>query len=125
MKEAYWFHWTGITPAISQGAADVCKEAIDAANKHGVTVSGDINYRRNLWQYGKDAQDIMPDLIQGTHMMVAGQSDIKNCLSIEAFDYLATCQEVIKKNPQIKKIAFTYRDTISASHNKIHGVLCN
>lgn len=125
MKEASWFHWTGITPAISQGAADVCKEAIDAASKHGVTVSGDINYRRNLWQYGKDAQDIMPALIQGTHMMVAGQSDIKNCLGIDAANYESACKEVMKKYPQIKKIGFTYRDTLSASHNKIQGVLWN
>lgn len=123
MKEASWFHWTGITPAISQGAADVCKEAIEAANKHGVTVSGDINYRRNLWQYGKDARDVMPALIEGTHMMIAGQSDIKNCIGIEAPDYESACKEVIKKYPQIKKIGFTYRDTISASHNKIQGVL--
>jgi 2-dehydro-3-deoxygluconokinase len=125
MKEASWFHWTGITPAISQGAADVCKEAIDAANKHGVTISGDINYRRNLWQYGKDARDIMPALIEGTHMMIAGQSDIKNCIGIEASDYESACKEVIKKYPQIKKIGFTYRDTISALHNKIQGVLWN
>lgn len=125
MKETSWFHWTGITPAISQGAADVCKEAIEAANKHGVTVSGDINYRRNLWQYGKEAGDVMPTLIQGTHLMVAGQSDIKNCLGINAASYESACKEVLKEYPQIKKIGFTYRDTISASHNKIHGVLWN
>ena len=125
MKEASWFHWTGITPAISQGAADVCAEAIEAANKNGVTVSGDINYRRNLWQYGKDAMDIMPALIKGTHVIVAGKSDIKNCLGIDADSYESACKEVIKKNTQIKKIAFTYRDTISASHNKIHGVMWN
>lgn len=123
MKEASWFHWTGITPAISQGAADVCKEAIEAANKHGVTVSGDINYRRNLWQYGKDARDIMPALIKGTHYMIAGISDIENCLGIKGNDYAVVCKEVINKNSQIKKISFTHRDTISASHNKIHGVM--
>ncbi|HEY3386587.1 MAG TPA: sugar kinase [Saprospiraceae bacterium] len=123
MNDASWFHWTGITPAISQGAADVCKEAIEAANKHGVTVSGDINYRRNLWQYGKDARDIMPSLIRGTHYMIAGISDIENCLGIKGNDYASVCKEVINKNPQIKNISFTHRDTISASHNKIHGVL--
>jgi 2-dehydro-3-deoxygluconokinase len=125
MKEASWFHWTGITPAISQGAADVCKEAIDAAAKYGVPVSGDINYRRNLWQYGKEAHDVMPSLIKGTQFMISGLSDIKNCLGIEAASYELACKEVIKKYPQIKKISFTYRDTISASHNKIHGVLWN
>ena len=49
-KNVQWFHWTGITPAISQGAADVCLEAIQVANEMGVTVSCDLNYRKNLWK---------------------------------------------------------------------------
>jgi len=57
---ADWFHWTGITPAISQGAADVCLEAVKAANRLGVTVSCDLNYRKNLWKYGKLASEVMP-----------------------------------------------------------------
>ena len=52
-KDAQWFHWTGITPALSQGAADACLEAIKVANEMGVTVSCDLNYRKNLWKYGK------------------------------------------------------------------------
>jgi 2-dehydro-3-deoxygluconokinase len=64
LKNASWFHWTGITPAISQGAAEVCMEALTVAKQLGVIVSGDINYRRNLWQYGKSARDIMPALIE-------------------------------------------------------------
>ncbi len=123
MQNASWFHWTGITPAISQGAADVCHEAITAANKHGVTVSGDINYRRNLWQYGKTALDVMPALIEGTHIMIAGISDIENCTGIQATTYEDACTQVIKRYPNIKKITYTHRDTVSASHNKIKGVL--
>ena len=57
---ADWFHWTGITPALSQGAADVCLEAVRAANALGVTVSCDLNYRKNLWKYGKTAGEVMP-----------------------------------------------------------------
>ena len=53
LKDADWFHWTGITPALSQGAADACLEAIKVANELGVTVSTDLNYRKNLWKYGK------------------------------------------------------------------------
>jgi len=59
---AAWFHWSGITPAISKGAAEVCAEAIDAARKMGLVVSGDINYRRNLWQYGKQRRILCPVL---------------------------------------------------------------
>ena len=58
-KDTQWFHWTGITPALSQGAADVCLDAIKIANKMGVTVSTDLNYRKNLWKYGKSASEIM------------------------------------------------------------------
>jgi 2-dehydro-3-deoxygluconokinase len=123
MKNASWFHWTGITPAVSQGAADACLEAIRAAKKYNVPVSGDINYRRNLWQYGKKASDVMPALIEGTHYMIAGLSDITNCLGITDADFSAACSNVMKSYPGIKKITHAHRDTISASHNKIHGLL--
>lgn len=125
MKNAAWFHWTGITPAISQGAADTCLEAIRAAKKHNVPVSGDINYRRNLWQYGKQASDVMPALIEGTQYMIAGLSDITNCLGITDADFSAACGKVMKSYPGIKRITHAHRDTISASHNKIHGILWN
>ncbi|MDH5380275.1 MAG: sugar kinase [Cyclobacteriaceae bacterium] len=123
MKEASWFHWSGITPAVSQGAATVCAEAIASANKHGVTVSGDINYRRNLWQYGKSAHEIMPDLIAGTHIIIAGLEDFKNCLSIDEPDYEKACRVVCEKYPQIRKISTTYRETVNATHNKLYGVM--
>lgn len=125
MQNASWFHWTGITPAISQGAADSCLEAIRAAKKHSVPVSGDINYRRNLWQYGKKASEIMPALIEGTQYMVAGLADISNCVGIEDTDFSSACNKVMKAYPDIKKITHAHRDTISASHNKIHGILWN
>ena len=70
-----WFHWTGITPAISQGAADVCLEAIKAANERGITVSCDLNYRKNLWNYGKTASEIMPDLVIGTDVILGNEED--------------------------------------------------
>lgn len=125
MSNASWFHWTGITPAISQGAADACLEAIRAAKKYHVPVSGDINYRRNLWQYGKKASEIMPALIEGTHYMIAGLADIENCLGIADTDFSSACDKVIKAYTGIKQITHAHRDTISASHNKIHGLLWN
>src|SRR5512133_1372612 len=57
---ATWFHWTGITPAISEGAAAVCLEAIKAAKEKGLTVSTDLNFRKNLWKWGKSASEVMP-----------------------------------------------------------------
>src|SRR5690625_2237147 len=74
-RDAQWFHWTGITPAISQAAADVCKEAIDAANQLGVTVSTDLNYRKNLWNYGKKSDEVMPDLVAGCDIILGNEED--------------------------------------------------
>ncbi len=125
MKGVSWFHWTGITPAISQGAADVCMEAIIAARKQGVTISGDINYRRNLWQYGKSARHIMPDLIELTDRIVGGVTDFENCLGITSDTYELACTKVMKALPNVKAIVSTHRESISSSHNKISGILWN
>jgi 2-dehydro-3-deoxygluconokinase len=125
MKEASWFHWTGITAAISQGAADVCREAIQSARKHNVTVSGDINYRRNLWQYGKTAREVMPALIEGTDVVVAGIADMENCVGIGGDSFQSACKQFMKAYPNTKKISTTLRDSISSSHNKLKGILWN
>ena len=125
MKNVSWFHWTGITPAVSQGAADVCMEAIVAARKQGATISGDINYRRNLWQYGKSARDVMPSLIELTDRIVGGVTDFENCLGITSNTYESACTKVMKALPNIKTIASTHRESISSSHNKISGILWN
>jgi 2-dehydro-3-deoxygluconokinase len=124
-KHADWFHWTGITPAISQGAADVCYEAIQVARKYHVTISGDINYRRNLWQYGKTAREIMPALIESTDVIVAGIADMENCVGITGETFEAACGAFRKAYPNTKKISTTERNSISSSHNKLKGILWN
>lgn len=125
LKDAAWFHWTGITPAISQGAADVCLEAIRVARKYQITISGDINYRRNLWQYGKTAREIMPALIESTDVIVAGITDMENCVGITADNYESSCVALMKAFPNIKKVVTTERDSISSSHNKLRGLMWN
>lgn len=123
MQQASWFHWSGITPALSPGAAAVCLKAIEAARKYNVTVSGDINYRRNLWQYGKQPTEIMPALISMTDMVVGSITDFENCLNIGGIDFESACRAVMKAHPAIKKIATTERESISSSHNKISASL--
>jgi len=120
-KDASWFHWSGITPAISQGAADVCLEAIQTAQKMKITVSGDINYRRNLWQYGKKVRDVMPALIKGTNVVVGGKGDINDSTGIEADSFEDACKKLKAAYPSVKKIFSTNRESISASRNKISG----
>jgi 2-dehydro-3-deoxygluconokinase len=80
LKDADWFHWTGITPAISQGAADVCLEAVKVANELGVTVSTDLNFRKNLWKYGKSASEIMPALWKDCDIILGNEEDAEKFL---------------------------------------------
>ena len=125
LNGAAWFHWTGITPAISQGAADVCLEALKVAKKKGLMISGDINYRRNLWQYGKTAQDVMPALIAYCDVVIAGITDMENCAGISGKSYEKACAEFQTRFSQVKKIATTDRVSISSSHNRISASLWN
>ncbi|MFC4874277.1 PfkB family carbohydrate kinase [Negadavirga shengliensis] len=120
-----WFHWTGITPAISASAAALCLDILKAANKHGVKVSGDINYRRNLWQYGQSPLDILPELIGYTHVVIAGLTDFANCMDIHESDYIVACEKAREAYPSVEKIATTERGSISSSHNTLKGQLWN
>lgn len=124
-QDADWFHWTGITPAISASAALLCLDAVEAARKQGVKISGDINYRRNLWQYGKSPLDIMPELINHTDVIIAGLSDFENCMDIHEEDFMEACLRAQEKFPSIEKISTTQRGSISSTHNTLEGVLWN
>ena len=137
MEGADWFHWTGITPAISQGAADACLEAIQAANKLGVPVSCDLNYRKNLWKYGKKASEVMPELVAGCDVILGNEEDAEKVFGIkpEGFDVAQTegqvnaaefesvCTQLMEKFPRVKKVIITLRGSINANHNTWGGVL--
>src|SRR5690606_27611519 len=90
---------------------------------HGVSISGDINYRRNLWQYGKSPLDIMPELIKNTDVIIAGLPDFENCMGIKEEDYVTACKKAQEMFPSIKKISTTQRESISSSHNALEAVL--
>jgi 2-dehydro-3-deoxygluconokinase len=120
-----WFHWTGITPAISQKAADLALKALQVASGKGIMISGDINYRRNLWQYGKTPLEVMPELIRYTNFIVAGLADFENCMDIKKDDFADACFAAKENFSNIKYITTTDRDSISASHNRLTGLLWN
>lgn len=136
-KDAQWFHWTGITPALSQGAADACLEAIKVANEMGVTVSTDLNYRKNLWKYGKTAQEVMPALVEGCDIILGNEEDAEKVFGIkpEGFDVAHTggevdaaefesvCTQLMKRFPRAKKAIVTLRGSINANHNTWGGCL--
>ena len=79
LNGATWFHTTGITPAISQGAADCALAAMKAAKKAGATVSIDLNYRKKLWNYGKKAPEVMRELVKYGDVVIANEEDIQKC----------------------------------------------
>jgi 2-dehydro-3-deoxygluconokinase len=137
LKDATWFHWTGITPALSQGAADACLEAIQTANEMGVTVSCDLNYRKNLWKYGKKASEIMPALVEGCDVILGNEEDAEKVFGIkpEGFEvehtggevdaaaFESVCTQLMQHFPRAKKVIITLRGSINANHNTWGGCL--
>ena len=81
-KDAQWFHWTGITPAISESAAQVCLEGAKEAGKKGITVSCDLNFRKKLWKWGKSAGEIMPDLVKECDIILGNEEDAEKVFGI-------------------------------------------
>jgi 2-dehydro-3-deoxygluconokinase len=127
-QDAGWFHVTGITPAISQGAADLAMEGARAARNKGLTVSCDLNYRKNLWKYGKTAREVMTELIKFVDVGIANEEDCQMALGIhvdvdvhsgkiEAEQYQKLTGKVLDTYPNLKMLAVTLRESKSASHN--------
>jgi 2-dehydro-3-deoxygluconokinase len=125
---ASWFHTTGITPAISASAADLALESVQTARAKGITVSCDLNYRKNLWKWGKPAHEVMRELVKYVDVVIANEEDCQAALGIqtdvdvhsgtldrEAYRKLAA--KVLEAHPNIKTIAITLRESKSASHN--------
>jgi len=136
-KNTSWFHWTGITPAISQGAADACLEAVKIASEIGVTVSTDLNYRAKLWNYGGNREAIMSELTSYCDIILGNEEDAEKHFGIQpeglditkqghevkAEAFLSVCKQMMKKFPKAKKVITTLRGSLSASHNTWAGVL--
>lgn len=132
---AEWFHWTGITPAISEGAAKVCMEAVRAAKKLGLTVSTDLNYRKKLWKWGKQPSEVMEELVALCDVAIGNEEDAEKVFGIhppetdvtsgalDADKYRFVCDQLSEKFPNLKTIAITLRGSISASHNSWSAVL--
>lgn len=122
LKNARWFHWTGITPAISAAVAAACSEAIQTAKQLGIPVSADVNYRRVLWQYGKTAAEVMPALVEHCDIAVCTEGDATDIFGIQTTDFQEMARQMMQRFPNLKKILATRRDTLSASHNRLTGL---
>lgn len=127
-RGADWFHVSGVTPAISASAAATALEAAKAARAAGVTVSCDYNYRKNLWQYGRKAPEVMRELVQHVDVGIANEEDCQKALGITAdvdvhagaldeAKYRALAGKVLAEFPNLKKQVITLRESRSADTN--------
>ena len=123
-----WFHITGITPAISETAMELSLESVAEAKKRGITVSCDLNYRKNLWKYGKAASEVMNKLAESVDVAIANEEDVQKSLGITADvdvesgaldreKYRVLGNKVLAAFPNMKLIAITLRESHSADHN--------
>ena len=123
-----WFHITGITPAISETAMELSLESVAEAKKRGITVSCDLNYRKNLWKYGKAASEVMNRLAESVDVAIANEEDVQKSLGITADvdvesgaldreKYRVLGNKVLAAFPNMKLIAITLRESHSADHN--------
>lgn len=123
-----WFHITGITPAISESAMLLSLESVREAKKRGVTVSCDLNYRKNLWKYGKKAEEVMRELANYVDVAIANEEDVQKSLGItvdvdvesgelDREKYRALGDKVLNTYPNMRMIAITLRESHSADWN--------
>ena len=126
MEDADWFHWSGITPAISDKAAEIVRVACEAAKRHGVTVSVDLNFRKKLWTSEK-AISVMRPLMQYVDVCIGNEEDANMCLGYkpdadveggktDAEGYYEIFKGMMKEFG-FKYVVSTLRESYSASHN--------
>lgn len=131
-----WFHITGITPALSESSAELAIASMKAARKKGCTVSVDLNYRAKLWKYGKSAPEVMDRLAELSDIVIANEEDCQKSLGIgmdidpssgeiDPARYEELTKKVLSKYPNIKLIAITLRESISASRNQWSACISN
>lgn len=126
--DADWFHITGITPALSPSSAELSLEAVQQARAKGIPVSCDYNYRKNLWNYGKSAPEVMRELVKYVTVGIANEEDCQKSLGIdvgvdvesgelETSKYRQIAQRVMDEFPNLEKQAITLRESRSADRN--------
>ena len=139
--DAGWFHITGITPAISESAAELAIAAVQKAQDSGVTVSCDYNYRKKLWKYGKTAPEVMGELVKFVDVGIANEEDCQRSLGVsvdqgdweqavhsgelDTARYKALAEKMFATFPNLKLQAITLRQSFSASHNGWSACLYN
>jgi len=134
---AKWFHWSGITPAVSSSAADACQEAVEIAVEMGLTVSCDLNYRQSLWGGERCVNQVMRPLVEKCDVIVGNEEDCQKVfgvqgssakaggwsLEVKGDEFMPILKEMSIQFPKAESIALSCRDSINADHNKWSGTL--
>ncbi|WP_114779368.1 sugar kinase [Botryobacter ruber] len=136
LLEGYtWFHWSALTPALNPNLAAVCKEALEAARKKGLTISIDLNYRSRLWDYGKTPLEVMPELVQYCDVIMGNiwaankmlgtpiDESLDRNTSVEKYlEYAELSAKAVQAAfPQCRHVAYTYRFMDNPRHNLFYG----
>jgi len=134
--EVNWFHITGITPAISLSASELSLEAVKKAREKGIMISCDLNFRKNLWQYGKSAPEVMTELVKYVDIALGNEEDFQKSLGVKVNidvesgelqikQYQGLTDKILDLYPHLQKIAITLRESHSANYNGWSAVLNN
>ena len=125
LENCEFLHWTGISPAISEGAYQTLEGGLALARKKGITITADPAYRNNLWNYGREGNEVLAELISYSSIFIGGVNEINEILEVDFSDdktgFIAASKELIKTYPSIKKVFDKVRTGVSASWQKVYG----
>lgn len=125
LEDADYFHWTGITPAISETAYKTLLKGLKIAKSKGLAITADPAYRSNLWQYGKDGHEVLKELVGYSTIFVGGVNEINELLKTDfgfsKEDFIKASKALIESIPSIEKVFDKVRTGLSASWQKIYG----
>lgn len=131
------FHWSGIDASLTSGLAAVCEEAIHVADEMGLTICCDINYRKNLWNYGKNPREVMVPLMKYCDIIFGSEGEYATVMGIPAPKFSAVsdkdvvdkeayesfCKQVSAELPRCKYVYIALRNVMSSEHHTLAGVL--
>lgn len=138
--DAGWFHWSGIAAALSQEGADACREALETADRMGLIISCDLNYRKKLWNYGKTAAEVMQPLLQYSDVIFGAETEYREVMGVSpggfnavdaadtSFvaslpDFEAFGKQVADLVPRCRKVFLELRNSLTSNHNLLAAVL--
>ncbi|MCI5772292.1 MAG: sugar kinase [Clostridiales bacterium] len=136
LEGATWFHFSGITPAVSASAAALALEGVRAAHQKGLRISCDLNYRRTLWRYGRQPIEVMPEIVRYVDTLLANEEAFRLCMGVHLpgmgddalhmlnlNQYADLCARAMEAYPALRVIGLTMRESTSADDNTVQGCL--